>query len=124
MFVPAFEGLYSDFDRRIGHRRRYRRSQLATTFDEAGLAVVDARYVNTVGALAWWLFTRQLGQVPTQSWSVKVYDRVAVPIIRSLEADRSPRFGQSLLCIGRRPSPTRADRPGSRSRAARARSGR
>ena len=30
VFVPAFDGLYSDFDRRIGHRRRYRRSQLVT----------------------------------------------------------------------------------------------
>jgi 2-polyprenyl-3-methyl-5-hydroxy-6-metoxy-1,4-benzoquinol methylase len=103
VFVPAFEGLYSDFDRRIGHRRRYRRAQLATAFDSAGLRVVDARYVNTVGALAWWMFARQLGQVPTQRWSVKVYDRLAVPMIRHFEADRAPRFGQSLLGIGERP---------------------
>jgi hypothetical protein len=34
---------------------------------------------------------------------VKLYDRVAVPVIRSLEAGRKPRFGQSLLCIGARP---------------------
>jgi SAM-dependent methyltransferase len=103
VFVPAFEGLYSDFDRRIGHRRRYRRSGLARVFDDAGLEVVDLRYVNTVGALAWWLFSRQLGQVPTQGWSVSVYDRVAVPVVRRLEAGRQPRFGQSLLCIGARP---------------------
>lgn len=102
VFVPAFEGLYSDFDRKIGHRRRYRRSQLVTAFDRAGLAVIDARYVNTVGALAWWLFARQLGQVPTQRWSVNVYDRFAVPVIRQIEAGRAPRFGQSLLCIGER----------------------
>ncbi len=105
VFVPAFEGLYSEFDRRIGHRRRYRRSRLVSTFDQAGLGVVDARYVNTVGALAWWLFSRQLGQVPTQRWSVRLYDRVAVPVIRRLEEDRAPRFGQSLLCIGERPAP-------------------
>ncbi|MGZ4689167.1 MAG: glycosyltransferase [Acidimicrobiia bacterium] len=104
VFVPAFEGLYSDFDRKIGHRRRYRRSQLVTTFDRAGLHVIDARYVNTVGAVAWWLFARQFGQVPTQRWSVKVYDRVAVPVIRQLEAGRAPRFGQSLLGIGVRPA--------------------
>ena len=103
VFVPAFEGLYSEFDRKIGHRRRYRRSQLVETFDRVGLEVVDARYVNTVGALAWWLFARQLGQVPTQKWSVTVYDRLAVPIIRQLEAGREPRFGQSLLGIAARP---------------------
>ncbi len=102
VFVPAFEGLYSEFDRSIGHRRRYRRSQLVSTFDDAGLEVLDARYVNTAGAIAWWFFTRQLGQVPTQRWSVKLYDRYAVPLVRQLEAGRTPRFGQSLLCIGRR----------------------
>jgi 2-polyprenyl-3-methyl-5-hydroxy-6-metoxy-1,4-benzoquinol methylase len=102
VFVPAFEGLYSDFDRRIGHRRRYRRAQLVSTFDRAGLGVLDVRYVNTVGAVAWWTFSRQLGQVPTQRWSVKVYDRFAVPVIRNLEAGRTPLFGQSLLCIGQR----------------------
>jgi len=103
VFVPAFDGLYSDFDRQIGHRRRYRRSHLVSTFDRAGLEIVDARYVNTVGALAWWVLARQLGQVPTQRWSVKVYDRFVVPLIRRLEEDREPRFGQSLLVIGARP---------------------
>jgi 2-polyprenyl-3-methyl-5-hydroxy-6-metoxy-1,4-benzoquinol methylase len=101
VFVPAFEGLYSDFDRRIGHRRRYRRSQLVTAFDRAGLGIVEARYVNTLGALAWWLTARQLGRVPTRKWSVQVYDRF-VPTIRRFETGREPLFGQSLLCVGER----------------------
>jgi 2-polyprenyl-3-methyl-5-hydroxy-6-metoxy-1,4-benzoquinol methylase len=100
VFVPAFDGLYSDFDHRIGHRRRYRRSNLIEVFDRAGFAIVDARYINTVGALAWWLFARQLGQVPAQSWSVAIYDRLVVPVLRRAEATRSPRFGQSLLVVG------------------------
>ncbi|MBM3673539.1 MAG: glycosyltransferase [Actinobacteria bacterium] len=102
VFVPAFEGLYSDFDRRIGHLRRYRRSQLVSAFDRAGYRIVEARYVNTVGALAWWLFARQLGQVPTQSGAAQVYDRLVVPWLRRLEQDRTLRFGQSLLCVGER----------------------
>lgn len=103
VFVPAFEGLYSDFDRRVGHRRRYRRSHLVTKMAAAGLDVVEARYVNTLGAAAWWVFARQLGQVPTQRWSVRLYDRVAVPALRHVEATRPPRFGQSLLCVAERP---------------------
>jgi len=100
VFVPAFDGLYSDFDHRIGHRRRYRRSQLIEVFDRAGFKIVDARYINTVGALAWWLFVRQLGQVPAQSWSIAFYDRIVVPALRRAEHERSPRFGQSLLGVG------------------------
>ena len=100
VFVPAFDGLYSNFDQRIGHRRRYRRSQLVTVLDRAGFAIADARYINTVGAVAWWVVARQLGQVPTQQWSVSIYDRLVVPTLRRIEAGRSPRFGQSLFCVG------------------------
>jgi 2-polyprenyl-3-methyl-5-hydroxy-6-metoxy-1,4-benzoquinol methylase len=102
IFVPAFEGLYSAFDQRVGHRRRYRRSQLIAALDCAGYGILDARYVNTVGALAWWLFARRLNQIPTQAWSVRLYDRLIVPPLRRIESGLVPRFGQSLLCVGRR----------------------
>ncbi len=101
IFVPAFEGLYSEFDRRVGHRRRYRRSHLAEVVDRAGLGVVEARYVNSLGAIAWWTFARQLGQVPTQQWSVRLFDRV-VPTLRKIESEHPPRFGQSLFCVAER----------------------
>ncbi len=103
VFSPAFEGLYSDFDRKIGHHRRYRRSQLVTVADRAGLEYVDARYVNSIGAFAWWLFARRLRQTPTQGWSVKLYDRTAVPVLRKFESRRTPRFGQSVFLVGANP---------------------
>jgi SAM-dependent methyltransferase len=103
IFVPAFEGLYSEFDRKVGHRRRYRRSHLAEVVDRAGLDVVDVHYVNSLGAVAWWTFARQMGQVPTQSWSVRAFDRV-VPALRRIEAEHEPRFGQSLFFVAERPT--------------------
>lgn len=103
VFSPAFDGLYSDFDRLIGHRRRYRRSHLVTLADRAGLEVVDIRYVNSVGAIAWWLFARRLRQVPTGEGPVKLYDRAVVPTLRRIEARTEPRFGQSLFLVARRP---------------------
>ena len=99
LFVPAFESLYSEFDFRIGHRRRYRKSELTTQVDRAGLRVVETRYINVLGALAWWLFARQMNQVPTQRWSSRLYDRIGVPLTRRFESARAVRFGQSLLCI-------------------------
>jgi 2-polyprenyl-3-methyl-5-hydroxy-6-metoxy-1,4-benzoquinol methylase len=103
VFSPAFEGLYSDFDHKIGHYRRYRRSQLVTVADRAGFEYVDARYVNSIGAFAWWLFARRLRQTPTQGWSVKLYDRTAVPVLRKFESRRAPRFGQSVFLVGANP---------------------
>ncbi len=104
VFSPAFEGLYSDFDHKVGHHRRYRRSQLVTVADRAGLEYVDARYVNSVGAFAWWLFARRLHQTPTQGWTVKLYDQAAVPLLRRFESWREPRFGQSVFLVAANPA--------------------
>ena len=99
VFAPAFDGLYSDFDRLVGHHRRYRKSHLVTLADRAGLKVVDVRYVNSVGAIAWWLFARRLHQLPTQGWSVKLYDNTVVPFLRKRETVQPPHFGQSVLLV-------------------------
>jgi SAM-dependent methyltransferase len=104
LFVPAFEALYSVFDARIGHHRRYRRSDLAQLVGTAGFDVGEISYVNSGGAIAWWLFARKLGQTPTQGWAVKLYDRFAVPALRRREQRKRPRFGQSLFCVAYRPT--------------------
>jgi len=104
LFVPAFEALYSEFDRMVGHYRRYRRDELAGKVVQAGFEVVEARYVNVVGALAWWAIACRLKRFPHSSWSVKLYDRAVTPLVRRLESRWVPPFGQSVLCVGRRPS--------------------
>jgi glycosyltransferase involved in cell wall biosynthesis len=103
VFAPAFEGLYSEFDRKIGHHRRYRRARLVEVAHRAGLEIVGARYVNSVGALAWWVYARQLRRTPTQRTNVALYDRLVVPTLRRIEERREPRFGQSVLLVARRP---------------------
>jgi len=103
LFVPAFEALYSEFDRMVGHYRRYRRNELAAKVAAAGFEVVEARYVNAVGALAWWLIACRLRRFPRRSSTVRIYDRTVTPLVRRLEARWAPPFGQSVLCVGRRP---------------------
>jgi len=103
LFVPAHPGLYSEFDRRVGHIRRYTKSTLGTALSRAGFDVPEIRYVNAPGALAWWVVAKMLGRTPTSGPLVRTYDRRVVPALRRLEAGRDPSFGQSLVAIGRRP---------------------
>ncbi len=103
VFAPAFEGLYSEYDRKIGHHRRYRRAHLVEVADRAGLEIVEARYVNSLGAIAWWLYARQLRRTPTERANVALYDRLVVPVLRRFEERREPSFGQSVLLVARRP---------------------
>jgi SAM-dependent methyltransferase len=102
LFVPALPWLYSDFDRRVGHFRRYRRTQLESLVTGSGLTVVELCFVNSIGALAWWV-TKQLRLTPTKRWPTLVYDRTAVPILRRVERRWKPPLGQSLFCVATRP---------------------
>ena len=104
VFAPAFEGLYSEFDRRIGHHRRYRRAQLVEVADRAGFEIVEARYSSSLGAILWWVYSRQLRLTPTKPGNVHLYDRLLVPTLRRLETARPPRFGQSVFLVARRPA--------------------
>ena len=102
LFVPAFDTLYSRFDHLVGHYRRYTRRHLANLLRDNGFSVVESRYVNLVGAAAWWVLARQLRQVPTGTRAVKLYDRAVVPWLRRLEERVRPPFGQSLFVAARR----------------------
>ncbi|MFZ4719145.1 MAG: glycosyltransferase [Ilumatobacteraceae bacterium] len=103
LFVPAHQELYSRFDQKVGHFRRYSRSKLGVALAEAGLEVVELRHVNQPGAVMWWLFARILGLSPTSRWTVRLFDRVMVPVVRRMERGRTPRFGQSIIAVARRP---------------------
>jgi SAM-dependent methyltransferase len=104
LWVPAFSFLYSDFDRRIGHHRRYGRTGLRTQLTDAGYEVRDIRYVNAVGAVAWLVLARILRRTPTKSAPVQIFDKYFVPVLKRLERRRHPPFGQSVLAIAARPA--------------------
>jgi glycosyltransferase involved in cell wall biosynthesis len=103
VFVPAFPMLYSEFDSKIGHRRRYRRQELRSLAEAAGLNPVVDRYVNSLGFFGWWLFAKQLRQTPTQGPLVRLFDNAVVSLLRRLESRWSPPFGQSLFLVAKRP---------------------
>jgi SAM-dependent methyltransferase len=102
IYVPAFNLLYSRFDRTLGHHRRYRRKTVGLACKRAGLEVVKASYVNSAGFLAWLVYARGLRQIPTKSWSTQLYDRAVVPRLRRFETGREVPVGQSVLCVAQR----------------------
>ncbi len=102
LWVPAFAFLYSDFDRKIGHYRRYRMAGLKARLSGTGYDVTHIRYVNSVGALAWLVVARLLGRAPTGGRSVKIYDFLFVPLLKRVERRWGTPFGQSLFAVAER----------------------
>ena len=97
LWVPAFDFLYSEFDRKIGHYRRYRIPQLRPKLAEAGFEVRDIRYVNTVGALGWLMIARLLRRDPVAGGPARIFDKCFVPVLRVVERRLRPPFGQSVF---------------------------
>lgn len=104
LWVPAFSFLYSDFDRRIGHHRRYDRTGLRTQLADAGYEVRAVSYVNPVGAVAWLVLARFLRRTPTNGGPVRIFDKYFVPVLKRLERRWSPSFGQSVLAVAVSPA--------------------
>lgn len=102
IFVPAYPALYGDFDRAVGHVRRYTPHSLRTSVEDAGLTVLELRPVNFIGGIAWWLAVRLGRSMRPRPSIVRIYDRILVPIVRFIERRIRPPFGQSLLCVAER----------------------
>jgi len=91
------------FDRAIGHYRRYTTASLAAAYRDAGLAVETIHYVNAPGLLAWFTGMRLMRMTPKYGPTVKLWDAGVVPVARALETRVRPPFGQSVFAVGRVP---------------------
>ncbi len=104
LVVPAFEFAMSNFDREIGHHRRYRLSTMEAALRAAGLRPLELRYVNAVGLIGWTLVVKLLRGRPRDGALLRVFDRFFVPVLRRIEGLVRPPFGQSVLAVAEKPS--------------------
>lgn len=102
LYVPALAFLYSDFDRRIGHCRRYEKAGLENLVRSAGFRIELCRFVDVLGVLPWYVSMRLLkGDLSPRA--VALYDLVGTPITRWLEAIVTPPVGKNLVLVARKP---------------------
>lgn len=101
LFVPALPWLYSDFDKQLGHFRRYTMKGVTGLLKDAGFSLVTARYFDLAGIIPWYvnfvLLRRSLGHR-----GVSAYDRLVVPLMRRVESRLVPPLGKNLLIVARK----------------------
>ena len=103
VWVPGHQSLFSDFDRRVGHVRRYTQASLRRAAERAGLGCELVRSVNLLGGLAWWATMRVGRTQKPNSDAVGLYDRLLVPATRVVDRVLPVHFGQSVLAVLRVP---------------------
>jgi SAM-dependent methyltransferase len=108
LLLPAHAWLFGSMDRLAGHFRRYSVADAGRRLAAAGLERVALRYVNLVGAFGWFVNNRMIPHRDLSSRSInsqiRVFDRFLIPVLKRIEGARHMPFGQSLICVGRKPT--------------------
>jgi SAM-dependent methyltransferase len=99
VFVPALGWLYGDFDREVGHVRRYAKAELEGKCERAGLRVVASRYFDLLGVAPWWVKYRLLKSSELEPRAVRLYDRYCVPLASAAERLVRPPLGKNILLV-------------------------
>lgn len=98
---PAHNFLFSPFDKRIGHFRRYNRSSIEKIVPH-NLKIIDFKYLDCIGlfaSLANKVLLRQSDPTRTQ---IYFWDRLMVPISMILDRLLGYRAGKTVLVIMQR----------------------
>jgi ubiquinone/menaquinone biosynthesis C-methylase UbiE len=99
ILAPAFQSLYSPFDKAIGHYRRYKANDLKMLLRAASGKVVANYYLDCLGFIASICNKLLLRQGYPGVRQLKFWDRVLVPVSAKIDPLFRRYFGKSLLFI-------------------------
>jgi len=102
IFVPALQGLYSEFDESIGHYRRYSKKSVTELAEKAGLEVVKTRYMDMPGIVPWYASFKVMKRKRLMPKMIGYYDSYFVPFIRTAETVVPAPIGKNVLLVARK----------------------
>ena len=103
IFVPALPFLYSDFDKNIGHFRRYLKNDFVKLAKKIGLSIKKAKYFDLAGIIPWYIFFVLFKKQLTRD-RVLLYDKFAVPVMQKIEKLIIPPIGKNILLVMQKPN--------------------
>lgn len=103
IYVPARRELFSEFDKSIGHFRRYTKKELKRKVKDAGFMLEACHYHEFPGYLASAIHNILLQKKEPAPISLKLYDQI-LSISNFLENILPPPIGKSLYLSAKRPN--------------------
>jgi len=101
VLAPAFQQLYSEFDRAVGHYRRYTTATL-TALAPPTLTLVAARYLDAFGACLSGANRLLLSKSMPSEANILLWDRWIVPLSRVADHVLQRVVGRSVVCVWER----------------------
>lgn len=103
-YSPAIMFLYSNFDNKLGHYRRYTKKDKLKLFDSTNMKVKLIKYSDVIGFFLWILKFKILkangeGSFPKQ---VKFFDKFLLPVNIVVEKLINLPFGKNILVVAQK----------------------
>jgi 2-polyprenyl-3-methyl-5-hydroxy-6-metoxy-1,4-benzoquinol methylase len=96
--APAHNFLYSEFDKKIGHFRRYNKKSMLQTIPE-GYKIVQLRYLDSVGLLASFANRFFLRSGSPKANQILIWDKYMIRISKMLDKLFGYNIGKTLICV-------------------------
>lgn len=99
LFLPANSCLYSAFDEKLGHYRRYDKENLENLLKDCGYKIEKSFYFDCLGFIFAYLYkhTNKKGNITLQQ--ILIYDRLLFPISRVLDRIFSKSMGKNIVLV-------------------------
>jgi 2-polyprenyl-3-methyl-5-hydroxy-6-metoxy-1,4-benzoquinol methylase len=101
ILVPSYQKLYNQFDRELGHYRRYTKSSLTQAFTQTPLRIIHRQYFNFTGLFGWFITGSLLRKSAIPGGQMKIYNTL-LPVIRIIDKLVLNRAGLSTIIVGRK----------------------
>jgi SAM-dependent methyltransferase len=98
LYVPAHRWLYGEYDRVLGHYRRYSKKLLKNILEGGGFKVKILKGMHFTGVFGWLMY-RLTGVRRHNEAMVRLYDRLVIPVSRFIEERLGIRWGLSYFCV-------------------------
>jgi len=103
LFVPALPWLYSDFDKEVGHYRRYTLEKLTSLLELEGFKILKSTYMDLLGILPWYIFNVAGKSKSINPSLAKLYDIFGIPLTKTFEKLFPQKIGKNILLIAQKP---------------------
>ena len=96
--VPAFQFYYSNFDRSVGHHKRYCKKDFIKLAKKSNLEIDKMIYYDSIGLI--FLLLNKLFNLKSTNLKSKIFLwNLLIPFSKCLDFITFNKFGKSLLCI-------------------------
>ena len=99
IFVPAFQSLYSNFDKNLGHVRRYEQNDFLSLIQNVGFKIKEWRYFDSLGYLSALSYRKVSNNGNVTKKQVLIYDKIIFPLSMAFDLFFNKFFGKNIYAI-------------------------